>query len=369
MSVIPNRDEYFMKIVKNKNLEKFPDGQERLRIILESLIRAGLKSFPVFGTGIDQATFGTKEAIQNVTVNEILKQIQTKLLLNIEIESIYRAEQKDLLKNIENLFEQHIDSVLNISKKLETLDSLVLTSIINKIESQKGLELVDYKVDTMKGNSGEIYNSNFSRIPRNIYKENVIETVETNPKSLRAVVVGPHFLEPFWVMQKRLKRTGRHKSFALTLHNYLLDSLNEKDRKIRLILRNDNRYPQILEPDVERNQIKDLIQEMKSNLHSLISDQNFILNFHCLNPGNYYHQVIIIETNSEKLCFVPSRKKYLEPIEEGIKNEDLEFIEWQITQFENFFYNNYKGPEIEIVSLENYITSLEFSLNEIKDKR
>ena len=75
---------------------------------------------------------------------------------------------------------------------------------------------------------------------RKEYIDAVINTIESDPQFLRAIVVGPHFLHPMWVMQRRLEREQR-KSFSLTLRNYLEESLRKGDRDIRLIERNSKR--------------------------------------------------------------------------------------------------------------------------------
>ena len=40
-------------------------GRDLFKIISESILRAGIKSIPIIGEGIDQATFGVKDAISN----------------------------------------------------------------------------------------------------------------------------------------------------------------------------------------------------------------------------------------------------------------------------------------------------------------
>lgn len=199
---------------------------------------------------------------------------------------------------------------------------------------------------------------------RKKYNDAVIEAIEAGPKLLRAIIIGPHFLHPQWVMQRRLERE-RRKSFSLTMRNYLEESLHEYDRDIRLILRNSNRYQQILKPLVKQHEIHDVIREMKSNLHGMFSapESRSTMSFCCTDPG-HYHGVII----TEKSCFVTSRKTNQSQIEHGYKLKDSQIIEMELTRFDGIFDANFKGQDDEIVLLESYITSLGYLIYGIEDK-
>jgi len=207
--------------------------------------------------------------------------------------------------------------------------------------------------------------SSVTRLPtRKKYNDAVIEAIETGPKLLRAIIVGPHFLHPQWVMQRRLERE-RRKSFSLTIRNYLEESLHEHDRDIRLILRNSNRYPQILKPLVKQHEIHDVIREMKSNLHKLFfaPKSRSTISFCCTDPG-HYHGVII----TEKSCFVTSRKTKQSQIECGYELRGSHIVEMELVRFDGIFDASFKGQDDEVVLLEGYITSLGDLIYGIEDR-
>ena len=141
------------------------------------------------------------------------------------------------------------------------------------------------------------------------YKERTVEVIESAPELLYAIVIGPHFLEPDWFIQKRLEKEGRKKSFAMTLRKYIDDSFkaeNKENRKIRLILRNNIRYAHVLKKYIKKDEINDLIRDMKYNLHSIFdkSDAKLIIKFHCMDdPG--YEQIIVTKKDTKKVTTQP----------------------------------------------------------------
>lgn len=189
---------------------------------------------------------------------------------------------------------------------------------------------------------------------RKKYNDAVINAIESGPKLLRAITIGPHFLHPSWIMQRRLERERRN-SFSSTLQNYLKESIDAYDRDIRIIVRNSNRYTHILKRLVRHPEIQDLIQEMKSNLYTIFSapESSSTISFCCLDPG-YYHGVII----TEKSCFVTGRKTDQSQIEYGYELKSSQAIEIELTRFDGIFDANFKGQNDEIALLESYITSL-----------
>lgn len=203
------------------------------------------------------------------------------------------------------------------------------------------------------------------------YKEHVIETIESGPEFLYAIVIGPHFLEPDWFIQNRLERNDRKKSFAMALRKYIDDSLNSDDennkhRKIRLILRNNIRYAHILNEYIEKDQINDLIRGMKYNLHSIFdnSDAKSIIKFHCMDDSGY-EQIIV----TQKELLIPFREEQNAQIEHGYLIEDEKEIEIKKNNFELIFKHNSTNQDEEITLLDNYISSLESILIGIKDRK
>ena len=167
----------------------------------------------------------------------------------------------------------------------------------------------------------------FTPLPtRKEYNDTVIEAIESAPKSLLAIIVGPLFLHPMSIIERRLEREPR-KSFSLALRNYLRDSLYKDDRDICLIIRNSKRYPQIIKDLVEKYEVDDLIEEMKFALHQIFSPQrsHSTISFCCMDPGLF--QVII----TEKFCFEPNRNTDLSPIDSGNRFEGPTYIRMRKT--------------------------------------
>jgi hypothetical protein len=198
---------------------------------------------------------------------------------------------------------------------------------------------------------------------RKKYNDAVIEALESSPKLLRAIIIGPHFLHPQWIIQRRLEREHR-KSFSLTLRDYLEESLHPLNRDIRLIIRNSIRYPQeILKPLVKQHEIPDLIQEMKSALHTMFSNpESSHMSFCCTDPGLY--QVLI----TEKSCFVTVRRTDQSLIEDGYELKDPQVIEMELIRFDRIFDADFKGQGTEIDLLGHYIASLEHLIYEYQTK-
>lgn len=186
---------------------------------------------------------------------------------------------------------------------------------------------------------------------RKKYNDAVIEALESGPKLLRAIIIGPHFLHPRWIIQRRLERE-RRKSFRLSLRTYLEESLHQPKRDIRLIIRNSIRDPQVILKDLENpHEIRDLIQEMQISLHTIFSTpESHHMSFCCTDPGLY--QVLI----TEKSCFVTVRRSDRSLIEDGYKLKDPQVIKMELTRFDRIFDANFRGQGAEIDLLGHYIT-------------
>jgi len=183
------------------------------------------------------------------------------------------------------------------------------------------------------------------------YNEEVIKELESRPRILRAIVVGPYFLHPKWVIDRRLKLEDR-KSFSLALRTYLEEPSDQSERKVRLIVRNSPRYFEYLKPLVKPKEVQDLVHEMQESLDNLLKSQPVI--FCCANVG-YYENVMI----TEKSCFIYGRKTEVSPIELFWQLKDQEKIKEESDHFDKIFDANYKGRDEEIACLKQFIASLE----------
>jgi len=198
---------------------------------------------------------------------------------------------------------------------------------------------------------------------RKRYNDAVIDALESAPKLLRATIIGPHFLHPQWIIQRRLEREHR-KSFRLSLRTYLEESLHQPNRDIRLIIRNSIRDSQVILDDLEKpHDIHDLIQEMRSTLHTIFSSpESHHMSFCCTDPGLY--EVLI----TEESCFLTVRRSDQSWIEDGYELKDPQIIEMELTRFDRIFDANFKGQGTEIDLLGRYIASLEHLIYEHQAK-
>ena len=196
------------------------------------------------------------------------------------------------------------------------------------------------------------------------YNEEVIKELESQPNSLRAIIMGPYFLHPRWVIDRRSEREER-RSFSLPLRIYLEGATPQSKRKVRLIIRNSPRYLEYLIEKkilVKPEEVPILIQEMIRNLDDLLKLGLFSF---CSADVGYYENVVITENS----CFIYGRKTEVAPIEFFYQSKDPNKIKRESARFDRVFDTNYKGRNNEIAHLKQFIISLEQNLKErLKDK-
>ena len=186
------------------------------------------------------------------------------------------------------------------------------------------------------------------------YNDKVIRELESKPTSLRAILMGPHFLHPPWMVQRRQELEPR-RSFGQALQNYLLNSLHHPERDVRLIVRNSIRYLKYLEDLKISEKIPVLIKDMKRNLHTLFPAPSLDLpTFCCTNPGYILGFVI-----TDKSCFIYTRLADDTPLVGGyhLTNQNI-FARMLSNVFDEIFNNSYLSRKEEITRLENYIELL-----------
>ncbi len=195
------------------------------------------------------------------------------------------------------------------------------------------------------------------------YNEEVIKELETEPKSLRAIVMGPYFLHPQWLINRRIEREDR-RSLSLALRTYLEKVANNPNTKVRLIIRNSPRYLNYLMEKtlVGRQDIQKLIRAMIRNLDELSRSRQ--VSFCCTEIG-YYQNVII----TEHLCFRYGRRCETGQIRRFSRVKDPDVIEQESDHFDEVFNKNCKGKDEEIAKLKQFIMSLELQLEEKLDEK
>jgi hypothetical protein len=237
------------------------------------------------------------------------------------------------------------------------MDSVITAAVIAAIGSVLAAAILVLPSLRKKRRSTSITTSAL-RFGRKEYNDHVIRAIESNPMRLRAIIVGSHFLHPRWLMERRVKRE-RRKSFSQALRNYLENSAREGGHDVRLILRNSNRYYQVLKPDVKNSEVDGLVKEMKFTLHELFSDEplNPTISFRCKDPG-YYYGVLITDSS----CFVYSSNSGDSRIEFGEEHKEPAFIANELTRFDQVFDAGFRSQAVEIRILEGFIDSLPSSL-------
>jgi adenine-specific DNA methylase len=190
------------------------------------------------------------------------------------------------------------------------------------------------------------------------YNEEIIKELESHPNSLRAIVMGPHYLHPKWVIDRRSEREDR-KSFSRALRTYLEETPPHIKRDIRLIIRNSPRYSKYLieKSLVNPEEVHDFTHEMMGKLDNLLKLESF--SFCCADVG-YYENVIITDNS----YFEYGRVTEVTQIESFYQSKDPDKIKMASVHFDKVFVANYKGKNEEIARLKQFIMSLKHCLNE-----
>jgi hypothetical protein len=244
-----------------------------------------------------------------------------------------------------------LDHFVNGEAILEN-PSLLPSSLLAPIQQLVELSREDKRLDSIRQ---MVTDRKAIHLRGDAYYRAVDRCVESGPKLFRAIVVGPHFLHPNWVMRRRIARNPRP-SFSYILRNYLEDTIRQaKPRDIRLIIRNNPRYRAILSELVEPNEISRLTEDMCATLHRLFESERSqsALSFCCIDLG-FYHGVII----GDSTCLVSNRPSGTSQITDGyvLSDPDNRFREFQ--RFEETFNANFKGQDAEIKMLERYMSTL-----------
>lgn len=83
------------------NIQPDTAGEPLFRLVAEALLRAGVKSIPLLGSGLDQATFGIKDAIASATLRKSLRAIVSEL--GQLRESLAKRSEADIASLVESL--------------------------------------------------------------------------------------------------------------------------------------------------------------------------------------------------------------------------------------------------------------------------
>lgn len=238
--------------------------------------------------------------------------------------------------------------IIGNDKYLETEFKRILLDLLDHVQNHSGI--TGNQVESQVEKTGEI----LPLLTRKKFNDAVIHTLQSNPMLLRAIIVGPHFLHPDWIMQRRLERESRESS-SLSLRVYLEESIHHCNRDVRLIIRNSPRYLKILKDLVRPDEVHDLVHDMTLALHNMLSLRSPLCVTFCHTKTGYYHQMVA----TDKSCFIGTRKGEYSPIEYGYELKDKKAIEMELMRFDGIFDEHFRGNHAELKFLERYITSLE----------
>jgi hypothetical protein len=273
-----------------------------------------------------------------------------------------KEEIADFLKvEINVSLQEFIEYWLEESKKH---DKKMIIKVINEMKKNREIILnaiqdmhSDLRSELQKIENKLSTEKESSRLSKGDYNNKLVTEIESKPSFFRAVVHGPHFLHPTWLLQRRIKQYPQ-KSFSHALQNYLLDSIDKPERDIRLLTRNSSRYIKYLDEKqlVFADEISQLKDDMKKNLYKLFPiEKDNVPSFCCVDPDLFG---LII---ADKSCFIYSRLSKDTPIQEAYFSNDDEMINTLSNAFDDIFDYNFKGRKNEIQRLEEYIQN--FNLN------
>ena len=214
----------------------------------------------------------------------------------------------------------------------------VSKSLIERIEFLNFLERIKKDTESERG----------GLLPRKEYNRKLIRVLNSEPQSLRAIVMGPHFLHPEWVITR--EHRDKSESFSLTLHHYLTKVIKDPHKKAFLIIRNSSRYIEYLKSRIRPKRVSDLIPEMMKNLDSLMAP---CIKFRCLDTG-WFEGLII----TEGAVFTYFRETETSPITGGDIDLEKEKIKDFTDAFDRTFCRDYNEKK-EVDSLKEFIKSLE----------
>ncbi|MCG9771623.1 hypothetical protein L1D59_23925, partial [Pseudoalteromonas piscicida] len=188
---------------------------------------------------------------------------------------------------------------------------------------------------------------------RKAYMDALNSCLNMNKDTYRAIIVGPLFLSPPWVFDRR-NRESSTKSYDDKLFNFLLSKSNSRTHDIRIILRNQNRYVEKIDklvlPD-EREEFKKCVLRNIDSLwgSSLERGPDLV----CSDVGHFRIDVIF-----DKAMISAARLSKERPVNGGYISYDSVEINQQRHVFDQVFDELSRGNGSEVEELKRYIKNL-----------
>ncbi len=128
------------------------NGSQLIRIVAESVLRGGVRSIPFIGSGVDQATFGIKDAICNREVMDLLERILRKV-------NEIRPSEKDLTDQEINVLLGKLSKdseIREIENQIQNINLSTLRELARVSASIQALvvkrDAIDFDVKAIKAN-------------------------------------------------------------------------------------------------------------------------------------------------------------------------------------------------------------------------
>lgn len=171
--------------------------------------------------------------------------------------------------------------------------------------------------------------------------------------SYRATTVGPNFLHPDWVVERR-NRQSTTPNYEAIYYSKVISSDHKRLHEHRIFFRNTKRYldkvNRLVDPSERTRFIDDMIERIL-----LVWGKNYDRgpSIRCHNVG--FFRVEIVFPNS---LIVGRRLEENGPVSGGVLIRDPTQIVQERSHFDQIFEAGYRGQEAEVQALETFVRNL-----------
>lgn len=190
-------------------------------------------------------------------------------------------------------------------------------------------------------------------VTRKEYMDELIKHLGLNSKSYRAIIVGPIFLHPNWVFERRNKISSTS-SYDDKLYEFVMSKSLRRNHNIKIILRNTERYKTKLDKLVlpeERERFKQDVLLAIDALWGMNNEKGPDLV--CSNVGHFRIDVIF-----DNAVVSAARLSDSRPVSGGMLSLSKQDHQVQTQFFDQVFNELSEGNSIEVNKLREYVRVL-----------
>lgn len=188
---------------------------------------------------------------------------------------------------------------------------------------------------------------------RRAYMDKLINLLEINKNRYRAVIVGPLFLHPDWVLKRR-NASSSTRSYDDKLFRFILANTNERNHDIRLILANRKRYKTKVDKLVLEGEREKFIEDMLAAVDLVWGGEGEKgPDLLCSDVGHFRIDVIFDHAVVSAARLSPDR-----PLNGGVLSYSKTEIEFQTETFDQVFDELSEGNAVEVQKLREFIMNL-----------